>query len=106
MAAKIDLTALSIETTSKLAFIWNLIGVQEDERQQFLADLAEQVKAKYNGALSSQQERQTGLEKEIESLQARITFLQEHMDQGSDGLVSAWNGTRSAPRTPLAAPFR
>jgi Microtubule associated protein (MAP65/ASE1 family) len=87
MAAKLDLTQLSIETTQQLSFIWNLVGVPEDERQAFLQALAEKVRAQYTTALESQQERQAAIEREINELQERIKFLQEHCDT-ERGLVS------------------
>lgn len=89
MSEPINLESLAADAAAQLQEVWNLIGVADAERGEFLADLSAKVAALYENAVASQQERQAGLEAEIEQLQQTVMGLQEAMDRADDGLVSA-----------------
>jgi uncharacterized protein YceH (UPF0502 family) len=88
MSEPINLESLAADAAAQLQEVWNLIGVADAERGEFLADLSAKVAALYENAVASQQERQAGLEAEIEQLQQTVVGLQEAMDRVEDGLVS------------------
>ena len=80
----LNLAEIAATCSSQLQQLWEVIGVSEEERSAYLAQLAADVAATYASRVQNQTDRRALLEAEIEGLRTTIKDMQVAMEEPID----------------------
>ena len=75
------LVSIATDALSQLGDLWNVMGVQAEERTAYLSQVTSDVATMYAACVSRQVDRRSLLEAEIQGLQTTIEDMQIAMEE-------------------------